>query len=174
MSVLTERTFGIFVYIMPIAYLAFAEWPRPKVQVLYDGDCGFFTSTRGFMERLDLEGLFKWEPFQQARDLHGIPVEALSERLYLVAGEKKYSGFAAFRMMALYNPLTYFVMLLTLVGPQSLYFHHRSLLGVFYFLIFSPPFIAVGEMVYSVIARNRHSIFPSGNCAVHFPVTPQK
>ena len=170
MNVLTERTFGIFFYIMPIAYLAFADWPRPGVTVLYDGDCGICTRTRRFMERLDLEALFKWQPFQQADDLHGISREALSERLYVVTDKGKYSGFAAFRIMALYNPITYFMILLTLLGPQALYFHHRSLLAVFYFVLFSPPFIPIGQVVYTLIARNRHSIFPGENCAVDLPV----
>ena len=170
MNVLTERTFGIFFYIMPIAYLAFADWPRPGITVLYDGDCGICARTRRFMERLDLEGLFQWQPFQQASDLHGISREALHEQLYLVTQKGKYSGFAAFRMMALYNPITYFVMLVTLLGPQALYFHHRSLLAVFYFVLFSPPFIPIGQMVYMVIARNRRSIFPGDNCAVDFSV----
>jgi len=172
MNVLTERTFGIFFYIMPIAYLAFADWPRPGITVLYDGDCGLCTRTRRFMERLDLEKLFKWKPFQQTSDLHGISLEALHERLYVVTNENKYSGFAAFRIMTIYNPITYFVILLTLLGPQALYFHHRSLLAVFYFILFSPPFIPIGQMVYTIIARNRRCIFPGDNCAVDFSVPP--
>jgi len=170
MNVLTERTFGIFFYIMPIAYLAFADWPRPGITVLYDGDCGICARTRRFMERLDLEGLFQWQPFQQASDLHGISKQALSERLYVVTEKNKYSGFAAFRIMALYNPITYFVMLFTLLGPQALYFHHRSLLAIFYYVLFSPPFIPIGQVFYTLIARNRHSIFPGDNCAVDFSV----
>jgi predicted DCC family thiol-disulfide oxidoreductase YuxK len=132
MNVLTERTFGVFFYAMPICYLAFIEWPRSKVTVLYDGDCGFCARTRSWMERFDLEKLFVWEPFQQSKDLHGISQEALRQRLYLVTEEKKYSGFRAFKIMALINPLTYFVMLMALMLPQAVYLHHRSPVAIFF------------------------------------------
>jgi hypothetical protein len=42
--------------------------------------------------------------------------------------------------MTLYNPLTYFVMLVALMLPQSLYLRHRSLLAVPFVLFFSPVF----------------------------------
>jgi predicted DCC family thiol-disulfide oxidoreductase YuxK len=166
MNLLTERTFGVFFYLMPICYLAFADWPRSAATVLYDGDCGLCTRTRHLMERLDIEGMFKWIPFQQASNLYGISKEALRQRLYVVTEKKKYSGFAAFRIMALYNPLTYFVILVTLLGPQSLYFHHRSLMAAFFVFLFSPFFVPIGQAVYDVVARNRHAIFSEGTCSV--------
>ena len=166
---LTERTFGVFFYVMPISYLVFVEWPRSKVAVLYDGDCGFCTRMRRLVERFDIEGLFTWKPFQLAEDLHGISEDALRRRLYVVAENKKYSGFAAFKIMALYNPLTYFVLLLPLLLPQGVFFHHRSWLVVSFLLLFSPIFAPVGEALYAWIARNRHRI-PSGqSCAVDTP-----
>src|SRR5260221_5250894 len=163
MNVLTERTFGVFFYVLPICYLAFADWPCSAVTVLYDGDCGLCGRTRRLMERFDIEGQFIWKPFQQASDLFGIPQEALRQRLYVVTEKRKYSGFAAFRIMALYNPVTYFVILLALMGPQGFYFHHRSLLAVFIAFFFSPLFIPIGQAGYDVVARNRHSIFPQGS-----------
>src|SRR5437016_1715676 len=105
---LTERTFGVFLYVMPISYLAFVAWPRSKVVVLYDGDCGFCARVRRLVERFDVEGLFSWKPFQVTDDLHGISGEALRQRLHIVVENKKHSGLAAFKIMALYNPLTYF------------------------------------------------------------------
>ena len=166
---LTERTFGVFFYVMPISYLAFVEWPRSKVLLLYDGDCGFCSRMRRVMERFDLEGLFTWKPFQQPDDLHGISEEALHQRLYIVTQDKKYSGFAAFKMMALYNPLTYFVLLLPLMLPQGVYLHHRSWLVIAFLLFFSPIFAPIGERVYSWIARNRHRILSGESCAVNAP-----
>ena len=115
---------------------------------------------------MDFEGLFTWEPFQQASNLHGISLDALRQRLYVVTEKKKYSGFAAFKIMALYNPLTYFIMLIALLGPQAIYFHHRSLVAAFFVFIFSPFFAPIGQSVYDVVARNRHAIFPGGTCAV--------
>jgi predicted DCC family thiol-disulfide oxidoreductase YuxK len=166
MNVLTERTFGVFIYAMPICYLAFIEWPSSKVTVLYDGDCGFCDRTRRWMERLDLEKLLAWKPFQQAENLHGISREDLRRRLYLVTREKKYSGFRAFKIMLLYNPFTYFVMLVALMLPQSAYLHHRSWVAVFFVLFFSPLFVPVGETVYAWIARNRHRILSGETCVV--------
>jgi predicted DCC family thiol-disulfide oxidoreductase YuxK len=169
MNALTERTFGVFFYAMPICYLAFVEWPRSKVKVLYDGDCGFCERTRRFMARFDLEKLFVWEPFQQAKDLFGISQESLRQRLYLVTEGKKYSGFGAFKMMLLYNPLTYFVMLTALMLPQSVYLHHRSWVAIFFLLFFSPLFVPVGETAYALVAQNRHRILSGESCVVEPP-----
>jgi predicted DCC family thiol-disulfide oxidoreductase YuxK len=169
MNVLTERTFGVFFYAMPICYLAFMKWPPSKVTVLYDADCGFCARTRRWMERFDLEKLFAWKPFQQAEDLHGISQEALRQRLHLVTEEKKYSGFRAFKIMLLYNPLTYFVMLGALMLPQSVYLRHRSLVAVFFLLFFSPLFDPIGETAYAWIARNRHRILSGESCVVEPP-----
>jgi hypothetical protein len=83
-----------------------------------------------------------------------------------VSGARKYSGFRAFRIMALYNPLTYFVMLVALMLPQAAYFHHRSWVAVFFVLFFSPLFVPVGETVYAWIARNRHRILSGETCVL--------
>ena len=169
MNVLTERTFGVFFYAMPICYLAFSEWPSSRLTVLYDGDCGFCGRTRRWMEQFDLEKLFAWLPFQQAKDLHGISRESLRQRLYLVTPEKQYSGFAAFKILALYNPLTYFFMLAALMLPQSVYLHHRSCVAIFFVLFFSPLFVPVGETVYAWVARNRHRILNGETCVLEPP-----
>jgi hypothetical protein len=49
------------------------------------------------------------------------------------AGAKRaswFSGFAAFKIIALYGRLTYFVLLLPLLLPQGVLFHHRCWLPV--------------------------------------------
>ena len=166
MNVLTERTFGVFFYAMPICYLSFFEWPASPIAVLYDGDCGFCDRTRRFLAGFDLEHLFAWEPFQQAKNLYGISPESLRQRLYAVNGQKQYSGFAAFKIMALYNPLTYFLMLIALMLPQAAYLHHRSFVAMFFALLFSPVFSPVGEAAYALVARNRHRIPGPGMCVV--------
>jgi hypothetical protein len=62
-------------------------------------------------ERIDLEGLLDSRPYQSgAGRAHGISDAESSERLYLVTGSKIYSGYRAFRMMLLFNPVTYFAM----------------------------------------------------------------
>jgi hypothetical protein len=55
---------------------------------------------------------------------------------------------------------------MTLLGPQSLYFHHRSLMAAFFVFLFSPLFAHIGQAAYDVVARNRHAIFPAGSCSV--------
>jgi len=158
---LTERTFGMFFYVMPISYLVFVTWPNCSMIVLYDGGCGFCTQIRMLLERFDFNRLFVWQSFQQSQNLHGILHEDLGQRLYLVADYKKYSGFAAFKMMVLYNPLMYFVLLFPLLPPQAFYFHHRSLVAVAYLLFFSTIFAPAGEALYKWIARNRYHTFPA-------------
>lgn len=163
---LTERTFGLFFYVMPISYLAFVTWPSSRMIVLYDGDCGFCTRVRTLLERFDFNRLFVWQAFQRAQNLHGISHDELRQRLYLVADNKKYSGFAAFKAMALYNPTTYFVLLFPLLLPQAVFFHYRSLVAIAYLLFFSPVFAPVGEAIYGWIARNRYRIPSEVSCAV--------
>ena len=163
---LTERTFGVFFYVMPISYLAFVTWPSSSMIVLYDGECGFCTRVRLLLERLDVDRFFVWQPFQQSRNLYGISQEELRQRLYVVADSKKYSGFAAFKMIALYNPLTYFILLFPLLLPQAVFFHYRSLVAIAYLLFFSPIFSPVGEAVYRWIARNRYRIPSEVSCAL--------
>jgi predicted DCC family thiol-disulfide oxidoreductase YuxK len=169
MNVLTERTFGVFFYAMPICYLAFVDWPRSRITVLFDGDCGFCSRTRQWMERFDLEKLFHWQAFQRASDLYGISTDALRQRLYLVTEKRSYSGFDAFKIMALYNPLTYFAMLIVLMGPQSFFLRHRSFVVVLFLAFFSPPFAPVGRAAYALIARNRHRILPAETCSMDRP-----
>jgi hypothetical protein len=92
-----------------------------------------------------------------------------SERHYVVTEKKKYSGFAAFRIMPLYNPLTYFVILFTLLGAHVFYFHHHSLRVISYYVLFSPAY-PHGAAVLQIDRTYCHSIFPGDNCAVNFSV----
>jgi predicted DCC family thiol-disulfide oxidoreductase YuxK len=172
LNAFTERTFGVFFYAMPICYLAWVEWPRSAVTVLYDDDCGFCTRTRAWMERFDLEKLLVWKPFQKAKELYGISQDELRQRLYLVTEGRKYSGFRAFKIMALYNPLTYFFLLTAVMLPQSVYLHHRSLVAICLLLFFSPLFAPVGEAAYALVARNRHRILTGSTCAIEPPAPP--
>jgi predicted DCC family thiol-disulfide oxidoreductase YuxK len=91
-------TFTLFFYAGIAAYLAFVEWPKPPLTVLYDGDCGFCEKTKNVFARFDLEGTFEWVPFQKARNLYGISTDALKERLHFVAHEKVYAGYRAFEI----------------------------------------------------------------------------
>jgi predicted DCC family thiol-disulfide oxidoreductase YuxK len=151
----------MFLYAMPAAYLVFVDWPRTPLIVLYDGDCGFCNKTREWISRADFEGLYDWRPYQSGAGVaYGIPQKALEERAYVVVGERIYSGFQAFRILALYNPLTYFaiaVLLAVLAAWEPSI--RNALLGAL-ILFFSPLFRPLGEAAYKLVARNRHRLPP--------------
>jgi hypothetical protein len=71
------------------------------------------------------------------------------------------AGYAAFRKMLLYNPLTYFFLYGLLTERQFPGFHYRKWLAMALVLLFSPLMNPVGEAVYDWIAKNRHRI-PGG------------
>ena len=155
----------MFFYAMTASMLAFVTWPASPVSVIYDGDCGFCTRTKRWMERLDLERLFAWHPYQSGAGLsYGISMDDASRRLYLVSGSKVYSGFAAFRMLALWNPAAYLVLyaVLAIPGEHSMF---RNITVASLLVFFSPIFAPVGEAVYAWIARNRHRLSAQSTCA---------
>ncbi len=174
LSILTHRTFGLFTYAMPACYLAFVAWPQAPLTVLYDGDCGFCARTRRLLERFDLENVFAWTAFQKSEERYGIPEEDLRQRMYVVAGSRKYAGFAAFKAMALYNPVTYFILLFVLVAPQPDFFPYRPWVMVLLLALFSPVFSPVGEAVYKLVARNRHRLSVGQSCAVAVETDSEK
>ncbi len=156
--ILTNRTFGMFFYAMLASYLAFVDWPQRRPTVLYDGDCGFCTKTRNLFERIDLEGLFDWVPFQTAPDHHGISEGALRQSLHLETQGNISSGFAAFKMMLLLNPVTYFVLAIGLATPWPGMVEVRRWIVVILLAVFSPLFAPLGEAIYRLVATNRHRI----------------
>jgi predicted DCC family thiol-disulfide oxidoreductase YuxK len=166
LMLVSGTTFNMFFYATQAALLMFVEWPRSRWLVLYDGDCGFCNHSKRWVERFDLEGLLDFQPYQLgAGRAHGISEADASERLYLVAGSKIYSGFRAFRMMLLFNPLTYFAMAIliaALPGEAALY---RRIVVAALLAFFLPPFAPVGEWVYGLVARNRYRLAANSACA---------
>ncbi len=139
--------------------LLVAEWPRGRALVIYDGECGFCVRAKRFLERLDWGRVFQWLPLQApwAQEL-GIPIEALQARLHLIAGDRVWTGFAAFRAMALYNPLSYFVAIVLLL--VAAHFGLSNWLMAALLLLFAPFLTPAGEAVYDWVARNRYRIPP--------------
>jgi predicted DCC family thiol-disulfide oxidoreductase YuxK len=155
--VLMNSTFGVFYFAMPMAYVAFVDWPEPPVLVLYDGDCGFCEATRRWFSRLDLEGRFSWIPFQSTAEHHGVSEQQLQEKVHLFIGDRVASGFKAFKLMLLYNPLVYYVFVVIMARePHS--FRYARWLGLVALLLFTPFLEPVGEFIYNKIARNRHRL----------------
>jgi predicted DCC family thiol-disulfide oxidoreductase YuxK len=166
LMLVSGTTFNMFFYATQAALLMFVDWPRSRWLVIYDGDCGFCNKAKGWMERIDLEGLLDWRPYQSgAGRPYGISDTDASERLYLVAGSKIYSGFRAFRTMLLFNPVTYFAIAILIAAPPGDAALYRRIVVAGLLAFFLPPFAPVGEWVYWLIARNRHKLSANSACA---------
>jgi predicted DCC family thiol-disulfide oxidoreductase YuxK len=166
----TGSTFTMFFYATQAALLMFVTWPRQQWLVLYDGDCGFCKQSKGWVERFDFEGLLAWQPYQSgAGRAYGISDAEASERVYLVAGSKIYSGFQAFRMMLLFNPVTYFVIAVLIAAPPGNAVLYRRIVVTGLLVFFLPPFAPIGEWAYGLVARNRYRLSANSACAVERP-----
>jgi predicted DCC family thiol-disulfide oxidoreductase YuxK len=162
----TGTTFTMFFYGLQAAMLAFVAWPK-AMTVIYDGDCGFCTKTKRFMERLDPDKLYDWRPAQSGvGERFGITREQLRERLYLAAGGRIASGFRAFQLMLLYNPLTYFVMVVAIAAAPAGWATYRRVVTGLLLPVFFPLFRPVGEALYDLVARNRGKLASSSVCDV--------
>ena len=165
----TGRTYGMFYYALLASYLAFVEWPQARQTVLYDGDCGSCARTRKLFERFDLEWLFRWVPFQETESHYGIREDALHEGLHLVASGKIYVGFRAFKMMLLYNPLTYFALAVVLAAPEPAAFSYRKWVAVILVALFSPLFAPVGEALCNRVIHGHHRLPAERSCTLSRP-----
>ncbi len=167
----TGTTFTMFFYGMQASMLAFAEWPRSPLAVIYDADCGFCNRSRRWMERFDLERMLAWHPYRSeigagigAR--FGIGDEAFSRSLHLVVEGRVYKGFRAFQMMLLYNPVTYLAMAALIAAPRGEAPLYRRIVVSALLAFFFPLFRPIGEAVYDVVARNRHKLTANSTCEV--------
>ena len=142
--------------------------PKTTTEVIYDGDCGICAKTRRWFEALDFEGAFRWTTFQSGTgDRFGISRDALAKRLHIVVdGERVAEGFQAFKLMLLYNPVTYFVMLGILLSLHWGPAWARSLAIAGMIAFFFPAFDRVGQAAYDLVARNRSRIGSEPTCAV--------
>ncbi len=166
MTVFTGITFVLFLYVAPAAYLAFARWPASATEVIYDGDCGICAKTKLWFETLDFDGAFRWTAYQNGiGDRFGIAPDALAKRLHIaIDGKRIAHGFHAFKLMLLYNPVSYFVMLgvlLSLHGGPA-WARNVAILGMIGF--FFPVFDRVGQAAYDLVARNRGGFGSEPTC----------
>jgi len=160
LMVVMNSTFGMFYYAMLISYLAFVKWPEPGALVVYDSDCGFCDATRRWFMRSDPEQTFAWTPLQSAVNRYGIAPEAWKEKLHLILHGNTFSGFSAFKVLVLYNPLMY--MLFACIACLQPRVPGYRWLAVATIVLFSAPFAPIGEAVYRWISRRRHAISPVG------------
>lgn len=162
----TGTTFTMFFYAMESAVLAFVIWPREMI-VIFDGDCGICNDIRRWWTKLDFQGAYRWRPLQSGvGDEFGIARAALEERIHFVADGRIYAGFRACKMILLYNPVTYLI-LVTLIAlpPEDWRWWRRIVVGLA-LAFFFPAFNAIGEKVYDWVARNRYRFSNDGACAI--------
>ena len=167
MTLFTGLTFVLFFYVALASYFVFVNWPDSRLLVFYDGDCGFCAKTKKLFDRLDFEGRFDWKPYQNGESTrHGLSPQALQQKLHVIGLSKTHRGFAAFKILLLYNPLTYFVIATMLLavhdGPADL----RNFMIVALLLFFSPLFRPIGEAAYARVARNRARLPSDSRCNV--------
>ena len=124
--------------------------------VLFDGYCSFCRTAQRAVDRLDCLELIRWVPFQSAAaDRFGIPRDQLEQRMYVVAGEKQWSGFAGWKQILLRLPATYVLIASScIISPYFL---------AGWLLFFVPITEPIGERVYDWIARNLYSL-PVSTC----------
>lgn len=163
----TGQTFTMFFFGMQAAMLAFLPWPEKKLEVIYDGDCGFCDWCREQISRFDLESVFAWIPYQTGRGRAlGISDAQASARLQLVTpGGEVLSGFLAVRRMALYLPTVWLVLcsLIALAPAPFAALWRRVIVGST-LLLFTPLANLPGAAAYDFVARHRHRIFPGRAC----------
>lgn len=163
----TGQTFTMFFFGMQAAMLAFLPWPEKRLEVIYDGDCGFCDWCREQISRFDLEGVFSWVPYQSGRGrIFGITDAQAAARLQLVTqAGAVLSGFHAVRRMLLYLP-TFWMVLCALIAlaPAPVAPLWRRLIVGSVLLFFTPLVNGAGVAAYDFVARHRHRIFPGRAC----------
>ena len=163
----TGSTFTMFFYAMTASMLAFASWPTSPMKVIFDGDCGFCALTKGWVERFDLEKILDWRPYQSGvGKQYGISDADASKRFYLINGDRIYSGFGAFKMIVLCNPISYLVTYTVLAAPGAGDSRFRNVVVALLLLLFSPIFRPIGDALYAAVARNRGSFVSNSNCSI--------
>lgn len=124
--------------------------------VLYDGTCSFCVASKRMTDRIDVSRALEWLPIQRPEAARfGISRDLLEERMYMVSGDRRWSGFAAWKQILLRLPVFYVV-----VGA-SVWITPWALAG--WLLLYLPPAAPVGEWVYDWVARNRFR-FPGATC----------
>lgn len=145
MLVLTNSTFRMYYIAACLSYLAFVTWPRELLTVAYDHESGLCAKTKTFFRRIDLERRCNW-----------ISSPGLREGISLVVGQKHYHGFAALRMLLLYNPLTYFCLVVALRSPDVL--HLRPCVALIGLLSLSPLADQFGGTVFRLLLHKGYRL----------------
>lgn len=157
---------SLYGYAALVSALAIVEWPK-EMTVIYDADCGICNASRRFWHRVDFERAYDWRPFQSGVGKRwNIPIEALRERAHFIADDGVSAGFRAVKRIFLYNPATYFLMLLAVAAPPDGWILYRQIVAPLALFVFTRPFEPIGEAAYMWVARNRYRLSSEGACAL--------
>jgi hypothetical protein len=155
MLVMTNATFHMFFYAACASFFAFVSWPTDPLTVLYDHDSTFCRKMKSFYQHIDLEERYAWLSSEGAANLD-TPATGrrdLTAGFQLTIGEKRYDGFTALKMLLLYNPLPYFLLLVALRAPDVL--HQRRWIAAGVLLLFSPIFEPLAQRLLRFVSRDR-------------------
>jgi predicted DCC family thiol-disulfide oxidoreductase YuxK len=121
---------------------------RQPAILLFDGDCGFCTSTANLVVRRSTLPVTA-VPWQWADTLdYGLTPAQTAERVWLIIGNEKFSGHLAF---------------------AHLLFNQRNpIVRAVGWALTVPPFCWLGSIGYALIARFRH-LLPGGTPACKMP-----
>jgi hypothetical protein len=133
------NTFTMFFYGMSSASFAFVKWPSLPMRVLYEPSGGFSQTLRRFLTWIDVDRQYLWTPSdvrpESAAD------EASRIPLKLITDDTTYTGYRALRMILLYNPVTYIVIVAALASAgysEGPYLYRRILIGSALVLLLPP------------------------------------
>jgi hypothetical protein len=143
LTLFTGSTFGVFFYGVLSSFLLFAPWPQTPMLARYDSTCKFCLRLKKVLQCADVDRQIIWKAGSASEKIHpGLSGWSLNEKLFLSTGKKEHRGFAAVRMMLLYNPPTYFIMVtvMMVVGEvSSLLFRTFVVLLIALFSPLVPP-----------------------------------
>jgi hypothetical protein len=142
------NTFTMFFYGMSSASFAFVNWPSQPMRVLYHPNGGLPQAVRKFLMWIDVDRQYLWTP----SDTFSKPAanEASCIPLSLVTDNKTYTGYRALRMILLYNPVTYIVIVAALASAgysQGPYLYRRILIGSALVLLLPPLAWSVDQLM---------------------------
>ena len=119
-----------------------------KPVLIFDGDCGFCTSTSNFIAARSSAtmNVHAWQLIDVG--LYGLTKEQTAAKVYFVVGGKAFSGHEAF--------------------AQILLAQRNWLLKAVGFVLMHPPLAWIARPGYSLVARYRHKL-PGGTPACEMP-----
>jgi hypothetical protein len=108
----------MFFYAMQAAMFVFVDFPKQRWTIIYNSASAVMNALRRIHTFVDFEDAFDWKPYRSGIGArYGLRQEAAT---YLVREDKQpLSGGAAWRLILLFTPVTWFVLAIALAAPQG-------------------------------------------------------